>query len=285
MLNLPDKTLLSRLDVETLKLIESKIEVLLFKQPIGEPFHPVYRKDKKAFNKLITGEVRLRRAIKKYFKDLSERLNQLVYIGLIMAADKKRPNYFNTAGWEDEDQALAMIILPELEGFYENGANSAHVTINIGVDSSDAPAQKFLRDYSLKLAKDINSTTQDNIQQQIQTSIKLGETRQQLESRLTDVIDNSYRSQMIAQTESIRAFTQGRLAVGQQMGVQMKRWQTYGAVDDLCVGAQNQGAIPIDQEFDNGTDGPPAHPNCRCAIKLVMGNTDGNTDNSDDQGQ
>lgn len=270
MLNLPNANDLQKLDLQTLKSIDQSIDSLMFKQSSGEPYAKHYRKNKKNFNQLVKETTQFNTAVKAYFKAQLERIYKLVNIGLITADDTT--DFINTDAWDEENQQLVIVIHPKVETLFDLGVEAAQVQLkmHMSIDSSSAPVQKFLRNYTLSLAKDINNTTKADIKEQIKTSLALGETRQELEGRITNVIDNPYRAQMIAQTESIRAFSAGRIAVGQRMGVQKKQWITNGAVDEACTSAAGQGIIPINESFINGDDYPPAHPNCKCAIDLVM---------------
>lgn len=51
-----------------------------------------------------------------------------------------------------------------------------------------------------------------------------------------------------------------------------KRW-TVTADDRLCpICAPMQGIeVPLDAAFPGGVQGPPRHPQCRCALVLVTG--------------
>jgi SPP1 gp7 family putative phage head morphogenesis protein len=181
-------------------------------------------------------------------------------------------DYINDDEWDSEDIDMAGDINVGLMPIYTNGAQTTAEELNIGsaIDASHAPAQKFLTNYSLKLARDINATTKTNIKQAIQTSLSLGENRDALTSRINDIIDNEYRSQMIAQTESIRAYSQGRLAVGRDIGYDQKTWN---AQDDACTycAALDGETIDINDSWDGDiavVDSAPLHPNCRCDNSL-----------------
>lgn len=72
-----------------------------------------------------------------------------------------------------------------------------------------------------------------------------------------------------------RAHSQGALIGYEQAaanGVKvMKGWSTSG--DNPCQDCQDnedEGSIPLGQDFQSGDDAPPAHPNCRCVIVPVV---------------
>jgi SPP1 gp7 family putative phage head morphogenesis protein len=75
------------------------------------------------------------------------------------------------------------------------------------------------------------------------------------------------RADMIAQTETNAALSQGSMERMQAMGVDGKEWVVIGddAVCEICDGNAAQGVIPIDQPFQSGDMQTPGHPRCRCA--------------------
>jgi len=93
-----------------------------------------------------------------------------------------------------------------------------------------------------------------------------------------------HRAETIARTESIRAAAQGQQEAWDQMVAQgildsneaRKEWMV--AEDErLCeICAPLQGwQVPIDQTFPVQNGIPPAHPNCRCAVRLVFADAEG----------
>jgi hypothetical protein len=260
----------SALSLDQLRAIESEVETFLFKQQgnYGEPWHPLYKKNRKLFKKLISQEVEFKRSLMRFFKDQSARAYRLVNLHLVKFDEAS--DLLNDDEWDDDVVTLSATISINLDNVFNVGVMSAEEELGnrVDLDSTDTEQARFLRKYSLKLAQDINDVTQERVKEQIQTSLQHNETRQQMADRINTVINNPKRALMIAQTESIRAFASGRLAAGKRMGAQTKLWLTNGAIDEICVGAQEQGEVGIDDSFNNGLEGPPGHPNCRCYIKL-----------------
>lgn len=86
------------------------------------------------------------------------------------------------------------------------------------------------------------------------------------------------RAEMIARTELIKAETQGQLALWKQQvaagmlpGDVLKEWIVTDD-DRLCPECQDLDGnkVPLDLNFVGGVDGPPLHPNCRCAFRLAF---------------
>jgi hypothetical protein len=111
----------------------------------------------------------------------------------------------------------------------------------------------------------IDETTRTRIANSIKTSIQLGETQQEAAARLESVIANPVRADMIARTETVRAFANGRSLYAKQSGATGKYNVDSNAID-LCADNTAQGIIPIDQDFLSGDPNEPFHPNCRCQV-------------------
>src|SRR6202030_1993633 len=157
-----------------------------------------------------------------------------------------------TPSWDIEDKDLDNTLADGIFPIYTNGAKTTAKNIGIGttIDSSSAPSQKFLAKYVLQLAGQINDTTKSDIKQAISTSISLGEKRSELTDRINNILDDPYRSEMIAQTESIRAFSQGRLDTLQEIGYDQKQWQWAANSDcPICPALEELGPISIDDTF------------------------------------
>ena len=86
------------------------------------------------------------------------------------------------------------------------------------------------------------------------------------------------RARMISRTEIKRAQVHGQLTAMRQAvsdgladpKTAGKKWVT-GATDvcPVCTDLGFGNAIPLDQSFEGGFDGPTAHPNCRCDVAFV----------------
>jgi hypothetical protein len=116
----------------------------------------------------------------------------------------------------------------------------------------------------------IDETTRSRIVNSIKTSIRLGENQKQAAARLFDVVADSARADMIAHTETVRAYAEGRHAYGEQSGAKGKAWNDANATD-ICADNTMQGIIPIDANFVSGDPYEPAHPHCKCLTVLIYG--------------
>lgn len=88
-----------------------------------------------------------------------------------------------------------------------------------------------------------------------------------IKTQFTDM--SRFRSQMIARTETASALSQASLDNMEAMGIDGKEWVTTGSKfsqEDECGENEAEGVIPVNQAFGSGHQGPPAHPDCECAL-------------------
>lgn len=111
-------------------------------------------------------------------------------------------------------------------------------------------------------------TVRKDIAQSIKTSLGLGETTDEAISRMEDIINEEQRAELIAQTEAVAAWNASLMEYGSQTDAVGKEWEDAGAEDE-CADDSDQGPIGIDEEFSSGDQEPPAHPRCRCSIRLI----------------
>ena len=133
-------------------------------------------------------------------------------------------------------------------------------------------AQKWVTDHGLELAKGMNQTTVTRMRQILVNGQKLGlprdKIRASIQRQFTDM--STWRARLIAQTETIRAYAQGAQQVYKDAGVKDKQWLDGQAGADAICQALDGEIVGIDDSFSDGSDTPPAHPGCRCAIRAIM---------------
>lgn len=253
-----------------LLVLEESLAVLKFSEAPGEDFAPAYKKDPERFKKLLMLQARLERKVKKFLKEQAERAATAYRLGqfndLVQAAESKHP-FFTT-----EKVALALILLPLFKAIYDIGTESAQEEVKIPspISSKDAKFAKSLENYTLKLSGELSKTTEDRIAKAIQFGVQNNQTTDQIADRIFSDVNDQYRATMIAHTETVKVNTLGRIDVGKAIGAKYKRWQAIQTkVDEICY-QLNGSVVPIDEEFEGGFDGPPAHVWCRCALHLEM---------------
>jgi hypothetical protein len=118
----------------------------------------------------------------------------------------------------------------------------------------------------------ISDATRDAIRGLIEKAYKDGMTPAELAKELqSSYAFSKQRARLIAKTETAKASVSGTI----------DGWSRSGVVDgkssilsddhesgEPCECEENaaQGAIPIDEDFQSGDDGPPFHPACNCTL-------------------
>lgn len=264
---------LSHLPLEKLEQLSDEVEIFICKQkPPGEPWNPDYKKNRKLFKKLVRLTVKLKREIDKFFVSQLERLSYQLYLPVLRADEAS--DIIKQLDWDDEEKKLTAVLEINLGEIFAVGALATEMELqtNLNVGPTNTEEAKFLRKYTLELAGEITDTTKKRITEQIRTSIEVGETKQDLARRLDKILNNAKRARAIAQTESIRAYAEGRIAVGRRLGIPYKQWQAFvGSACRICSMSNGQ-VVGLEERFSNGSFGPPGHVNCRCSIKLLYTN-------------
>jgi hypothetical protein len=158
---------------------------------------------------------------------------------------------------------------------------------------SSSVAQEYVKQYGFDLVKGVTDTMANQMRTAIDAGLEQGKTIAEIQADLTanvpDVSAN--RAEVIARTETARAYQHGSLKQAEELGFDSKTWDLSGNPCGLCEGAKaalGNTPIPIGQPFFPagstiaGTDGrtytvglpvmtaSDIHPQCGCAtIELV----------------
>lgn len=261
--------------ISTLYDLSYDLSTFIASEVDGEDFHEGYLKDKKAFARLIKSTLKTERNLNKYFKELSQRVwgyvNWMEYYTKI----KKGQIFIEEMKWQDEVLALLVSFTDSLDDAFEVGGQTAEKELgfSIGFTVKDVPAMNALRKYTLQLARDVTDTTKEIVKQSILRSIQLGENQSQATERLASVIQNPKRAAKIAHTETIRAYSQGKVQVGLEVGARFKVWRNgQPGACSICSELHDM-KVKIDEDFQSSIGPipyPPGHPNCRCILQLEM---------------
>jgi hypothetical protein len=171
--------------------------------------------------------------------------------------------------WDTIAAELRGVLAPSLAGAATTQASLYAAGLNIPLDIAkiNVAAWAWANQYSYELVKGITATTQALVGQVVSQFIATpGMTIGDLAAAI-EVPFGAARAQMIAVTETTRAYTQANVVTQEmlrEMGVTTVRvWQTSKddkTCEDICV--------PLDgleeSEWGDYADGPPAHVNCRC---------------------
>lgn len=116
----------------------------------------------------------------------------------------------------------------------------------------------------------LDDTTRQRLISIIKNGALDGLTTDEIADSITEEFDgiSDWRADMIANTETNQAMSQGQLASMTENGVTTKAWVIAGpGGDEICDGNASDGFIPVGEDFSSGDDAPPGHPNCECYLE------------------
>lgn len=118
----------------------------------------------------------------------------------------------------------------------------------------------------------ISDATREMLRSDVAAAIEAGASN----DRLADQLSENYafsdqRAQTVARTETAKADVAGNLNAYRESGqVDSKQWLTASDCCDECQELDGV-IVALDDDFpDDGGDGPPLHPNCRCDVLPVL---------------
>ena len=242
----------------------------------GEDWHPIYKKYRDLFRKVIKSDVETERSLIKVFKRFADRADEFVNwteVGMRMAAeDVVLP--LDTNIFLDFEDMLTISLVGGLSSAIEAGGEfvERETGIVVGWTQYSTPAMDYMRKNNLALVKNLSKTTHKRIKSSLFTSLDLGEDRNTMIDRLQKVITDRRRASVIAHTETIRAYTQGRIEVANELkdlGFEtVKVWMdNQPGACPICIGLHGE-RVKEGKMFSGGFDGPPAHPSCRCGMTI-----------------
>lgn len=106
--------------------------------------------------------------------------------------------------------------------------------------------------------KGIDQTTLDQIGDKIAEGLSNGDPAKVIAASVDELLNDPFRADMIATTESNRAYCASSIDNIQEAGFTGWDWNDYDDACDACVEQASQ------NPHDYGDETPPNHPNCRC---------------------
>lgn len=134
-------------------------------------------------------------------------------------------------------------------------------------------ARDFARQYVFDLIRNVDGTTRQMVQEAVTKWLESGEGLDSLRTSLRAIFTDAARADLIAQTESTRAYAEGSLERYRRADVQKVKWNTVrSGVCKVCDELGAQEPQPISQGFkaSSGNAYPPNHPGCRCWLRPVV---------------
>ena len=206
---------------------------------------------------------------------------------------KKFPKATGKKGYTADEVAASVDVglprCPTNETIGKGGAISGKARIELPEWLDDPDVIAALEAEEFKFAKNINENTADALREELIEGMESGESIDTLTERIESIFEDweGYRAERIARTESARAYSDGHIAAWKSTGVvQNKVWVAAADACPFCLD-MNGTVVDLDETFmDKGEDqdiewggkdmtmsqeyddvnGPPLHPNCRCAL-------------------
>ncbi len=249
----------------------------------AEEWHPEVRDKPATLKELLRAEAKLEAAIASWMRDVGAWIMREVP-GSSSPSSVESMNWsrWHTRFVDETHEARQSIMKAGIEDAREEllqktprraiaKQQGPAVLLDWSVDSP--VVQKFLADDSLTLAKGLTKTTKGNIRNVLSRAradgLGIPETATRINAKVVGM--STWRARMIAQTETIRGYTQGALKTYKAAGVEQKEWLDGQAGADVqCQDLDGQ-VVDLEDSFEGGLDGPPAHVRCRCAVRAVIG--------------
>ncbi len=251
---------------------------------------------------------RIERALTKAFRKMvpsrSAQIAELLPNRAKAAGDQPPLDQVLTALQLSELQALAANFGTELSDVATDGVKQGAKQIGVQIDF-DAPnddavdwakargaelvGMKYDEDGNLVVNPNADMAITDGTREHLRSLVAQAEDEGWSNNRLTQELRDSYafsasRAEIIARTETARADVQGNLIGWKATGVvQSKEWTT---AEDCCDECQDLDGVVvgIDEQFPNdGGDGPPLHPQCRCDVSPVVDQTADQTEDEPEE--
>lgn len=262
----------------------------------AESWSKEYKKDPDTFAKLVKNEAKMERLLYGYFKDLAERVPDMINWAAyndkanpVQAADKVDISaIFSDSELDYEDSLIMKLMFDPIQTAAELGVKAGEKVYKKPLGDSqvsDAVQEAARKQIAYLVGKRVDSSgnivdnpraeysitesTRQYIRESIRTSISLGETQQEATARLQTKIKDPERAAKIASTESVNSYQGGLFNFAQESGAVAKEWQTIAGACPTCEGNASEGAIPLNENFISDDDAPSAHPYDRCGLRYI----------------
>lgn len=243
-------------------------EIYTFANQEGD-FADAYYDHPIALALLLKAMARLSLGLKGFQKAQLQGLANRINLNLLAYQPLDISNLFNSFQWDADTESLKQIFFLYLPAAMVAGATMTQDELGIPIDFStdDEMSHKFLQWHIPIIAASIINTTKERIANRIKRGIASGLSMQEITDSLTDVVDSSVRREMIVQTESIFANSEGGVIAGIELGADRKQWRTEIDPCFICFLLDFEETMILNP-FSDGYYSPPHHPRCRC--KLIL---------------
>ncbi|NCC99960.1 MAG: hypothetical protein EOL95_09725 [Bacteroidia bacterium] len=172
--------------------------------------------------------------------------------------------------------ALTESLSRDIRLSFDFGVQAVEKVINQNILEINPEVIQFLENYNFDLVKGLNETLANQLRDTLKRGIINGDNSRVIAKDIKKIFETTkHRAEMIARTETARAYNFGALKAAESANVELLKY--YSAVLDDRTSAicrrlskkySKDNAIPIDKEFIDKESGwrglyPPAHVGCR----------------------
>ena len=144
--------------------------------------------------------------------------------------------------------------------------------LDMAFDVTNPNVTRWLDSYTPVFSENLEKVNTDLLRTTLTEGMNAGETIPELMARVNGTFEqfDRYRAEIIARSETSRAANEAALDAYRQSGVvERKVWMTAPDCCDICAALDGKVVALEDTYFDDDYgdgEGPPLHPNCRCAV-------------------
>jgi hypothetical protein len=117
----------------------------------------------------------------------------------------------------------------------------------------------------------INDTTMTRISDSLLLGISQGMSARDIGTAIDLIINDPSRADIIAVTETNRAYNASAVETYQSAGIEQFDWLAYDGACEECLAQEEQNPHDITDDY------PPEHPSCRCTVAAVLPDTSTST--------
>jgi SPP1 gp7 family putative phage head morphogenesis protein len=203
---------------------------------------------------------------------------------------------FTWTGWSDVQDLFGT----QLVAAGTLGATQAYAQINLDdpstLDLANADAIQYSKERSAELVgKRIKAdgtvidnpnpiySMEDATREMLRADVTAAMEQGLSNDKLASILKENYafsdeRAETIARTETALADCNGNLVLYRRSEqVDSKKWIVGADCCDECAALDGE-VVGLEEKFSNGTEAPPAHPNCRCDFIPVLNEDKGGED-------